>query len=233
MERGGHLLAVEARLDRFTECRCGVNLFLRKQLQEMRAERHVAPVADVIGNAAVAVLQTITNPTGRDGPVRFGGGLEQRGKEGQNSRSVGTGAFRENGDWQALRDDLGEGCLQLSDVSFAFATDEERASATRERANGGPILHFGFGEKDLAVGAREDNNIEIAQMIAGEQAGFRWRAANGHFDVEQAKVSNSPTMTPIRALLHPALAMNSQVIVDESARCDPEEADEFEDGAQG
>ena len=120
-----------------------------------------------------------------------------------------------------MSDDLGECGLEFGDVGFYFAPNEECASATGERADDRPVADFGFGEKDLRLDGGEDDDVEIAEVIAREEALCGRRAAPREFDVEEADVGFGPAMAPGRALLQSRIA----AMIGESARSNGEEAD--------
>jgi hypothetical protein len=65
-------------------------------------------------------------------------------------------------------------------------------------------------------------------MIAGQQTASRRFAANGDFDVQEAKVWNGPTMAPVSARLERGAAWaDVEAIVQQSACADPKEPNQF------
>lgn len=185
MELAGEFLAVGAAFVELREADGGVDGFFAQQVDQMRHERHVFPVANLF--AYIAVFEFVLNEAGVKGVCVFGGGLEQRGFEGQDGFAVGTGAFGKEDDQRAVVEGSLNFIRGLPNARTAFAIHKQCAGQAREESEDGPAFHFAFSYEHRGGDGRDDEDIHVAQMIGDEQAagGNNARGFDGSFENTQ------------------------------------------------
>lgn len=197
MQLAGEFLAIGAAFAKLSEADGGADGFFAEQIDDVRNEGDVLPIANFF--ADVAVVDLILNKPGEKRMGLAGGGFEQGGFEGQNGLAVGTGAFGKQNDERALIERGLDFIGGLSDERAASAIDEKCAAHSGKGAKDGPAADFAFGDEDGGRDRRNDQDVHIAQVIGNEQAFGRDGSGGGDLGFENAEDAAGAVLQPERA----------------------------------
>ncbi len=124
---------------------------------------------------------------------------KQRGLEGQQTATVGCGAFGEDGDRLAGGKCCAEFGDLFSDTSALGAGDEDRIVELCQPADNGPVLDLVLCDKGCAGEGGEDGNVDPADMIGDIEDIVDQRAAfAGDADTEDARRGGEEAAGPWR-----------------------------------
>jgi len=171
-----------------------------------------------------AVFSDVGDGGGGDGDGAFDGRGVEAGVEWKQAQAVGAGAFGEeqdgDGATQALGDLFGGGF----GAGAAGAVDKEGAAGSGQGAEEWPAADLNLGDEVDGQGCREDEDVEIAEVIGDEESTLRARAFDGEADVEQAHDKDAGFVLPQGAALHGVWACEAheQGACEAVEECEPE-----------
>ena len=168
VQLSSELLAVGVAFAQAIEMRRRSNGALAAQVDEMRHERHVLPVTNLL--AHIAIAEFVSEKARRQRTSLPRGGFEQRGFEGQNGLAARTRSFRKKHHQRAGLQRGFDLIHCLSSLCALLAMDKHRSRQLGKPAQYRPLFHVPFGDKYARRERRQEENIEITQMIADEQA---------------------------------------------------------------
>ena len=132
------------------------------------------PEADVavvggVGVGAAAVGIGVAAKDGNKGNLRFGGGGEEAGFEGEDGAAFAAGAFGEEGDGVAVFEGLGDVADFFAVAAGAFvAGDIDGARLCGKVADNRPFGDVVFGDEAAGVGGVDGHDVEPGDVVADE-----------------------------------------------------------------
>jgi len=187
MELAGELLAVTAWTRKFGEADGNVDAAFAQEVDQVGKEGHVFPVTNFL--TGVAVVEVVFNESSGDGVrrVRSGYGLEESGLERQDGLAIRAGALgKQHDERPSLKHGLESGG-QGADLGTFFAVGEQGAPGAGEPTEHRPVFDFALGDKDGGSQGAQHKDIEVAEMVGDQEAGFGDRTSDGKVGAKDAK----------------------------------------------
>jgi len=187
----------------------GLDGRLAPNIEQVWKQRHVAPVADFVGDRAF--LERVSDGRGGDGTTEVEGGFEERAAEGQDPVAAGAGAFRKEDDEQSFLERGPHPSDNAAHPGTAVPVDENGAAQGRTLAEDGPGSDVAFGDEDAGAQGREQDDIEIAEVIGDQKAANWQRAKCARFEPEDAAATLGGFLKPFGGRAEgPGLFRNSE-----------------------
>ena len=134
----------------------------------MGKQRHIAPPADFPLDGAV--VQFVADGTGRYLRTCIDGGLQHSGVKAQDTLSVGRSALGKEHNRNSALQALDDTDVRASGIRLVVAPHEHASRPAGIAAEDGPALDLRFGHEDAGHRGAEDQNIEVAEMVAHDQS---------------------------------------------------------------
>ena len=169
-----------------------------QQLKDVWDQGHIAPIADVVRHSAFEDVILYTSRS--DGTVQCGCRCKQRRFEREDGVASRTGAFREkNNEFAAL-----QGRLNLLARSRRVETSapihKDGSSESGESAENRPTLNISLGHERGGRKRAENDDIQVTEMVADQQAAAGNGATSYHAQIEDAKKTTATDLEPTRAI---------------------------------
>ncbi len=144
------------------------DLALEQKIQKMRHQRHVAPVTNLLSDRTV--IESILNRGGCNRSADLHRRFEQSRFEWQHRSAVGTCALGKQDNEYTARNRILQKADSFPAGQSAFAIDKDRARSPCQPAEQRPCSHLALRYKHAGPNRAQDDDIQIAQMIADQKA---------------------------------------------------------------
>jgi len=166
VELSREFLAVRAGWLELGETQPSVDAAFAEEIQQMREQSHVLPVANF--RPHIAVGERVFNESRREG-VRLSRCRFEEGRlKRQHFAAIGRRAFWKEHDERAAVQQTTHFAGYAGYIRPFVAPEEERASQRREPAKHRPAFDFALGHEDARRGRAEYQDVQIAEVIADE-----------------------------------------------------------------
>src|SRR6267142_1618469 len=197
LERG--LLAVNKEKTLGRKVHPGDHGMLTQEIHEMRKQLHRAEVASF--SAGNAVRDGVLDARGGNRNLQINGRLEKRRMKWQHAGTIRTGAFRKQKKAQSVPEGRLYFRLDGMRLTAAGAVNINGPGKSGNPSDSRPGADFTLGDKSARRYGAVNQNIQITEMVAGNQSRAGGRARDLNADAHARKSRLRPTMEHFNACL--------------------------------
>ena len=185
------------------------NRLFGQQIERVGKQRHIAPPADFPLDHAI--VEFVADGAGRHLRIGIDCGLQHGGVKALDASSVARGALGKKDDRHSDPQALGDTVICARSIGPIVTADEHASRPAGIAAEDGPTLDLCFRHEDARHSGAQDENVEIAEMVAHDQPMGRQGPSAGYMDVDGRQPARTTLMQPLGALrarsIAPQLAM--------------------------